>query len=254
MPIYRLPSGKLKYSMPNTPLISVLLPTRSRTNLTQRSLRSLIDCAIDPAQLEILIAYDMDDLSSRQRFHDPEWTAQISAAGTTYACYETPVWSYNNLHFYYNHLAERAAGSWIMIWNDDAVMETRGWDQYVAVNKDFVGMLHMRTTNFKPNLTLFPVIPKAWINWFGAVSLVNLNDSWIQDICHQAELVRTIPATIFHDRFDVTGENNDSTFQNRRYQKKLFNSETMREIRQKWAQQLRQISLDKTAHVSPAMA
>jgi hypothetical protein len=35
---------------------------------------------------------------------------------------------YHRLHIYNNKLAEHTDARWLMIWNDDAVMETQGWD------------------------------------------------------------------------------------------------------------------------------
>jgi hypothetical protein len=39
---------------------------------------------------------------------------------------------YDSLHEYYNELASKATGDWLMLWNDDAVMETEGWDEKIG--------------------------------------------------------------------------------------------------------------------------
>ena len=46
-----------------TPKISILLPTRKRTQALVRSLNSLLASADDTSRIEVLIAYDEDDQS-----------------------------------------------------------------------------------------------------------------------------------------------------------------------------------------------
>lgn len=219
-------------------LISVLLPTRNRVNLVNRSVESLLSKSLDPSRVEILVAYDEDDLVSQEYFNGSAWKSLIGVAHNQVCC--CPRWGYSGLNRYYTTMAKQARGQWFMVWNDDAVMLTEGWDQHLANNQDFIGLLHMETENFKKSLTLFPLIPKVWLDLFGELSQHQLNDSWIQDICHEADAVREIPVTVFHDRFDVTGNNLDATFQNRQYNKKLYNHENMKKIRSEWAQRLKE--------------
>jgi hypothetical protein len=200
----------------------------------------MLDSCRDPSRIEIVVAYDHDDTASAQYFHGPEWTNLIAAAGAHSQTLCCDPWGYQGLHRYYTAMARQAQGQWLMIWNDDAVMQTQDWDQCVADRCDFVGMLHMTTANFKPTLTLFPLIPRIWMELFGEISQHQLNDSWIQDICHEADAVCRLPVTVFHDRYDVTGNNLDQTYQNRRYDKKIYNHESMRLIRSNWATRLRE--------------
>lgn len=225
--------------MSNT-LVSVLLPTRKRTQLVHRSVQSLLSLSSCTANVEIIVAYDDDDSESHSYFHGTEWTKFIQAHGAKFQVLKCPRWGYQQLNLYYTAMARRAHGQWLFIWNDDTVMLSQNWDQEIQQNSDFVGMLHMTTENFKPSLTLFPLIPRVWLELFGEISLHQLNDSWIQDICHEAGAVKTLSSTLFHDRFDVTGNNLDETFQNRVYGKKLYNHESMRTIRSQWAQKLKQ--------------
>ena len=220
----------------NDILVSILLPTRNRTKLVERSVRSLLSNSQDPTRIEIIVAYDDDDQISEQYFQSLQWHNLVES----YQALQCPKWGYSGLNHYYTAMAKQAQGQWLMIWNDDAIMQTAGWDQHVANHKDFVGMLHMSTENFKPTLTLFPLIPKVWIDLFGEISQHQLNDSWIQDICHEANAVREIPVTVFHDRFDVTGNNFDTTYTNRIYGKKLYNHEDTKKIRSAWAERLKQ--------------
>lgn len=222
------------------PLVSVLLPTRQRPHLVKRSVLSLLENCANPAGLEILIAYDEDDQVTKDFCNSTEWTKISTEFGCSSQILCCSPWGYSGLNKYYTAMALQAKGAWFMIWNDDAVMETVNWDQEIIKNKNFVGMLHMVTRNFKPSLCLFPLIPRIWIDLFGQISLHQLNDSWVQDICLEADAVRMIPVTVFHDRYDATGNNLDSTYQNRQYGKKLYRHESMQAIRSQWAKQLNQ--------------
>lgn len=220
--------------MDNKILVSVMLPTRQRTDLVKRSVISLLEKSADPTTIEVLIAYDNDDQMSKDYFVD-EWKQLISSYKSHTQVYETPAWGYGDLNNYYNLLASNAQGQWLLLWNDDALMISQNWDKEVESNRDFLGMIHMTTDNFQKNLTLFPMVPKKWIDVFGCLSLSNLNDSWIQDICAEAGTVLPISSKVFHDRFDVTGNNQDSTYLNRNYRKKRHNSEEMKLERLRWA-------------------
>lgn len=236
----------------NDILVSVLLPTRKRTRLVYRSVDSLLTLSANPSSIEIITAYDNDDLDSDIYFKGSEWNNLIKHYESNSLSIKCPRWGYQGLNRYYTSMARRARGRWLLVWNDDAVMLTRGWDEQVKSNIDFVGMMHMTTTNFKPNLTLFPLIPAVWLQLFGDISLHQLNDSWIQDICHEANAVCEIPVNVFHDRFDVTGNNLDATYEDRIYNKKLYNHETMKNIRSRWAQHLKQYR-EQTSSCEPKL-
>jgi len=219
-------------------LVTVLLPTRHRTSLVERTVRSLLDQASNPAQIEIAVAYDEDDTESHDYFGSATWTTLVADYGSGLQVHKTPAWGYQELHQYYNLLADHAQGKWLLVWNDDALMKSAGWDSMVQQEQDYMGMLHMVTENYRPKFALFPLIPRKWVDLFGSVSLSNSNDSWIHHICLEANAIKLIDAVAFHDRADLTGNNLDQTYLNRTNQKKLYKSESMRQIRHEWAQRL----------------
>ena len=47
-----------------TPKISILLATRKRTEMLKKSLASLVNLADDPTSIEILLAFDNDDIDT----------------------------------------------------------------------------------------------------------------------------------------------------------------------------------------------
>jgi hypothetical protein len=224
----------------NNILVSVLLPTRERPQLVHRSVQSLLSHSKVPSAIEIIVAYDEDDMASAEYFNSNKWHDLIKSFGASSKELLCPKWGYQGLHHYYTAMARQAQGQWFLIWNDDATILTPEWDQYVQQNANFIGMLHMGTENFKSALTLFPLIPRVWLELFGEISQHQLNDSWIQDICHAADAVCGIPVSVFHDRYDVTGNNLDATYQNRRYDKKIYNHEDTKKIRSEWAIQLKE--------------
>ena len=50
------------------PKLSVLIPTRGRTDMLDRSLSSLLEHADDPSTIEFLFAFDDDDSASQEYF------------------------------------------------------------------------------------------------------------------------------------------------------------------------------------------
>jgi hypothetical protein len=50
---------------------------------------------------------------------------------------------------------------------------------------------------------------------FGYFSAHQLNDNWVSQIAYMADIMETVDVYIEHDRFDLTGNNNDENFQNR---------------------------------------
>jgi len=220
-------------------IISVLIPTRKRTELVEKSVKSLLEKAADPSCIEIMIAYDQDDDVSQQYFESEQWVQIISSSGALCQVLQTPVWGYQCLHKYYNHLAEKSQGNWLLIWNDDAVMQSAGWDDHVKANQDFVGMLHMITENYRAKFCLFPLIPRAWLDIFGYVGEIPV-DSWIHHICMEAHAIRIIEPTVYHDRYDMTGQNCDETYLNRDPGaiKKKYKSQESQALRKEWTQRL----------------
>lgn len=222
------------------PYISVLLPTRQRTDLVKRSLHSLISQAKHPEQIEVLVAYDNDDDQSHEFFSSPEWAQWVAEHHTSAQCFQVPRWGYRSLHEYYNYLAAHSQGSWMLIWNDDAMMETQHWDDQVRDNDDWRMLLHMTCSNLVMNCSIFPLLHREWLDVFGTVSPINHPDSWISEVCWQARARRVIEVSSFHDRADLTGNNKDATFLARDYSTHAeFRSDEMKALRADWAQRLK---------------
>lgn len=198
------------------PKISILLPTRKRTEAVVKSIGSLLANATDTSRIEILVAYDDDDLESRE-FFETVWTPFLEQSSATSRVFETERFGYLRLYKYVNFLAEQATGDWIMFWNDDALMLTEGWDEEIVKNDGFFGLLRMPCVTMNHPFALFPIIPREWFDFFGCISPVNHSDWWIYNVTAPLGRLRNIPVEVYHDRADVTGGNNDETFKEQSY-------------------------------------
>lgn len=199
-----------------TPKISVLLPTRKRIQAVVNSIGSLLANAKDTSRIEILIAYDDDDAESRQ-FFEETWHPFVAQSQATTKVFETERFGYLRLYKYVNFLAEQATGDWIMFWNDDALMLTENWDEEIVKNDGFFGLLRMPCVTMNHPFALFPIIPREWLSYFGCISPVNHSDWWIYNVTAPVGRLRNIPVEVYHDRADVTGNNNDETFREQSY-------------------------------------
>lgn len=202
--------------MTKTPKISILLPTRKRTEAVVKSIGSLLANASKPEDIEILIAYDNDDEESRTFFSEV-WHPFLAQAGATTKVFETERFGYLGLYKYVNFLAEQATGDWIMFWNDDALMLTENWDDEVRKEDGYFGLLRMPCVTMNHPFALFPIVPRSWVEFFGCVSPVNHSDWWIYNVTVPAGCMKNIAVQVYHDRADVTGGNNDSTFNEQSY-------------------------------------
>ena len=198
------------------PKISILLPTRKRTEAVVKSIGSLLANAADTSRIEILVAYDNDDEESREFFAET-WFPYIGQCSATSKVFETERFGYLRLYKYVNFLAEQAQGDWIMFWNDDALMLTENWDDEIVKHDGWFGLLRMPCVTMNHPFALFPIIPREWIDVFGRVSPVNHSDWWIYNVTAPAGRLLNLPVQVYHDRADVTGNNNDETFREQSY-------------------------------------
>ena len=192
--------------------ISVLLPTRGRTEMLHRCLLTLADTADDVDRVEILLAFDHDDQSSIDFFHE-RIAGDLDAKGAQYAVYGFDRLGYIRLNEYLNTLAGHSRGRWLFFWGDDAIMESPGWDSRIAEVTDF-RVLRIPTHNLHP-YAIWPIVPRKWYEMFGYISAHQLTDSWVSQIAYMMDIIQNIDVKATHDRFDLTGNNEDETFKNR---------------------------------------
>lgn len=179
--------------------VSVLIPTRDRIRPLHDSVHSLLSNAEDSRRVEFLLAIDPDI--------DHEITYPSAASVTIWTAPER--YGYARLHEYYNHLATLARGTWLLLWNDDAIMLSKGWDAVIASQPPSVLWLQ---ANHHETGNLFPAWPRAWTDEAGYVSLSPNVDRWVSEIGRALNAERRIQVRVQHDRADITGRNRDQTY------------------------------------------
>lgn len=197
----------------NDKLISVILPTRGRTTMLERSIMTMAHKADDASRIEFLIGFDDDDRDTIDFFLD-NIADKITESGATYTALSFERKGYHRLNEYVNDMAKSSKARWIMLWNDDAIMESQGWDTKIAENDGHFRVLRIPTHNFHP-YAIFPIVPKEWFDIFGYVSAHQLTDAWVSQIGYILDIIHNIDVAVTHDRYDLTGNNNDETYANR---------------------------------------
>ena len=196
-----------------TKRISVLLPTRGRGELSFKSLKTLWDNADTNDGIEYLIAIDDDDLESVE-YYDKTIVPYTKEQGIDLRVWVVKRLGYKKLNEYLNFLGNKSNGHYMMFWNDDAIMETEAWDKEIDQYRDKFRILRMPDQSQHP-YSLFPIFPRKWMSLLGTISPQAMSDAWISQIAYLCNIMVTIPVTVIHDRFDLTGNNNDETYRNR---------------------------------------
>jgi hypothetical protein len=162
------------------------------------SVASLLDQAEHAEDVQILVAADPDDVPTR-----------LAYLRRTRTWIPSERYGYAHLHRYMNGLAIRADGEWLMLWNDDCRMLTQGWDK--VIGDEAPGIL-WPAADYVPDLNTFPVLPAAWVDHLGHVSLDQSADMWWHDIGEMTGVMRKIPVSIHHEHAtgDVTANERDA--------------------------------------------
>ena len=217
--------------------ITILLPTRKRTQIVQKSVAGLLDLASDAKRIHIAVAYDHDDEESANYFSSHGWRNLVEPTGASQSVHEIDRLGWMDLHEYYNQLANKVKSDWYFIWNDDAFMKSFGWDQEIHNQGNTKHMLSMESNGKLPDSTLFPCVSKLWVDTFGMIGY-NPVDQWIQDITYQLDAYKRITSTIFHDHYKNTGNNDDETYRStstqKKFTKRAYKTAEMQSIKQDW--------------------
>jgi hypothetical protein len=199
--------SELKYN------ISVLLPTRGRSSMLERSVKSLIELADQPHMVQIMFGLDRDDAVGIDYF-TKELQPWLNKNQAKYKAMLFDPLGYIRLNEYVNTLARNSAGSWLVFWNDDAVMQTQGWDTEIMQWDGQFKLLAFHTHHDHP-YSIFPIAPRRWLDVLGYLSPHQISDAWLSQQAYMLDIWQRIPVHVLHDRHDLTGNNNDVTFQNR---------------------------------------
>jgi hypothetical protein len=189
--------------------IAVLLPTRARTDALKLSVISIVNRVVDINGVQILFGFDNDDEIGLGYFStDIQPWLEEKGAHYTVVLFEPK--GYQGLNLYYNGLAQQASADWFFVWNDDALMETTGWDKVVKSYDGQFKLLKVHTHREHP-YSIFPIYPKAWYDLFNFMSRHQMVDAELSQEAYMLDLMEIVDIYVTHDRHDITGNNNDAT-------------------------------------------
>ena len=193
--------------------ITVMLPTRGRGALSEKSLYTLIDLAKDNTRIEYLIALDKDDTDTVEHYKNTV-VPKFKKDKLNFNVFILEPLGYARLNEYVNYLGSKSNARWMMFWNDDAVMKSNDWDEGIMKYDGQFRVLRMKDNHQHP-YAIFPIVPRAWYHVLGTLSTHQMSDAQISQIAYMCDIMVNIDVECFHDRFDLTGNNNDETFNNR---------------------------------------
>ena len=206
----------MTFQLEATKNISVCMATRGRPELAFDSMRSMIYLAHDIDEIEFCVAIDNDDTKTLDYFNNTvvPWFEEKE--------YDLTVMSFDRLGYaklneYISHLASNCHGAWIITWNDDAVMESRDWDKEIASYTGQFKLLAFKDNHNEHPYSIFPILPREWMVLFGVISPQQAIDAWVSQVCYLTDCFQRIESTVTHDRHDLTGNNNDTTYQEREF-------------------------------------
>jgi len=197
-------------------VISILLPTRGRTELLRKSLDTLVSKASHPERLEILFGVDEDDQSVIDYIKE-EIAEDLKKVGIEARASIFKPLGYENLHIYVNTLAGAASGEWLFFWNDDCLMVSEGWDEVIDQYNGQFKLLGPKDNHEGHPYAILPIVPKDWFILMGHLSQNAQNDAWLSHIAYMLDIFERVDFEFIHDRADITGNNDDETFKNRKY-------------------------------------
>jgi hypothetical protein len=193
--------------------IAMLLATRGRTESLGRSIHSLVELADDISRVQIMFAFDNDDDIGFKYFVD-ELQPWMDQRDISYTAMKFERMGYVNLHKYNNAMAKQTDSNWLVIWNDDAVMQSQGWDTTIMSYEGQFKLLSFKTHNMHP-YSIFPIVPRTWYDLLGYISPHPTQDGWVSQQAYMLDIYQRITVDVLHDRFDLTGNNDDDIFANR---------------------------------------
>jgi hypothetical protein len=193
--------------------IAVLLPTRGRTDALSRSVKGLINRAVTPERVQLMLGFDDDDVNGLEHF-ESDLRPWLDEKGISYTAMSFEPVGYGRLNEYVNELAKNSSADWLFFWNDDALMETTGWDREIDKHTGEFKILAVHTHRDHP-YSIFPIVPRAWLDLLGYLSPHQISDAWLSQQAYCLDIMERIEVYVTHDRHDLTGNNNDETFKNR---------------------------------------
>lgn len=197
-------------------LVSVCMATRGRPEMAFKSIKTMIDKAHEPADLEFCVGIDNDDVASAEYFQKTvlPW---FKENGHDILLMSFDRLGYAKLNEYISTLALNSRGEWIITWNDDAIMESKDWDKEIDSYRGQFKLLAFTDNHNEHPYSIFPILPRDWLVLFGCISPQQAIDAWVSQVCYLTDCFQRIKSVVTHDRHDLTGNNDDTTYQEREF-------------------------------------
>lgn len=193
--------------------IAVVLPTRGRTDALARSVISLVNRAVKLDKVQFILGFDEDDTEGLEHFQ-AEVQPLLEKRNVNFTAMVFEPLGYTRLNEYVNAMALASDADWIMFWNDDAVMDSAGWDKVIHGHTGEFKLLAVHTHKDHP-YSIFPIAPREWLDHMGYLSPHQISDAWLSQQAYMLDIWERIPVHVTHDRHDLTGNNDDDTYKNR---------------------------------------
>ena len=193
--------------MTNEYSIAVLLPTRSRTDALTASVTSIVDLADDVSRIQLIFGFDDDDKIGLDHFKTVIQPF-LDKNDVSYEAQSFKSMGYAGLNRYYNHLAKSTSADWLFVWNDDAVMETQGWDSVIEQYTGEFKLLKVHTHNDHP-YSIFPIMPRAWYDLTTHLSRHQMIDAELSQLAFLLDIMQVIEVNVTHNQVELTKDVND---------------------------------------------
>jgi hypothetical protein len=189
--------------------IAVMLPTRGRTVPLKLSIISVFNRVLDLDKVQLILGFDDDDEIGLKYF-STDIQPWMQEKGIHYTVMTFKPMGYEGLNRYYNAMAEQSSADWLFVWNDDALMETTGWDRIVEKYNGQFKLLKVHGHKEHP-YSIFPILPREWYDLFGFFSRHQMIDAELSQNAYMLDIMEIVDIYVTHDRHDLTGNNNDAT-------------------------------------------
>jgi hypothetical protein len=196
--------------------IAVLLPTRGRTHELSASVTSIIERAADTSTIQLIFGFDNDDQTGLDHFAS-EIQPWLDDRNVSYEAKAFDRMGYEGLNHYYNFLAHEASADWLFIWNDDAVMETQGWDRMVQSYTGQFKVLKVHTHNEHP-YSIFPIMPRAWFDQLRQLSRHHMIDAEISQMSYMLDVIEIVDIDVTHNQVELTQSATDTVQPKHRFE------------------------------------
>jgi len=187
--------------------IAVLLPTRSRTDALTASVTSIVNLANDISRIQLVFGFDDDDRIGLAHF-TKAIQPMLDKHGVSYEAQSFKSMGYAGLNRYYNHLAKSTSADWLFVWNDDAVMETQGWDSVIEQYTGKFKLLKVHTHNDHP-YSIFPIMPRAWYDLMNHLSRHQMIDAELSQLAFLLDIMQVIEIDVTHNQVELTKDATD---------------------------------------------